>query len=89
VTLKVEGHRVRITHFIYLIGIFVVVLSERHTKSSSHLGLTNRSVVLHDKKGSEANSGRLENGLQTDLASGTLSGGEEIKWDRGNKGWGE
>ena len=31
------------------------------------------------KKGSEANSGRSENGLQTNLASGTLSGGEEIK----------
>jgi hypothetical protein len=38
-----------------------------------------RSVVLHDKKGSETNLGRLENGLQTDPASGTLSGGEEIK----------
>lgn len=78
-TLKVEGHRVRITHFIYLIGIFVVVLSERHTKTSSHLGLTNTVRCFTRQKGSAANSGRLENGLQTDLASGTLSGGEEIK----------
>jgi len=37
------------------------------------------SVVLNYKKGSEANSGSLENGVQTDPASGTLSGGEEIK----------
>ena len=78
-TLKVEGHLVRITHFIYLIGIFVVVLSERHTKPARTWALPIRPVVLHDKKGSEANSGRSENGLQTDLASGTLSGGEEIK----------
>lgn len=82
-TLKVEGHRVRITHFIYLIGIFVVVLCERHTQKASPArtwaSSPIRSVVLHDKKGSEANSGRSENGLQTNLASGTLSGGEEIK----------
>lgn len=79
-TLKVEGHRVRITHFIYLIGIFVVLLSEGHRKSRSHLGPTNTSrCFTRIKKGSEANSVRLENGLQTDLASGTLSGGEEIK----------
>jgi len=49
-------------------------------KASSHLGLTNMvRCFTRQKKESEANSGRLENGLQTDLASGTLSGGEEIK----------
>jgi hypothetical protein len=36
-------------------------------------------VVLNYKKGSEANLGSLENGVQTDPASGTLSGSEEIK----------
>jgi len=80
VTLKVEGHRVRITHFIYLIGIFVVVLSERNTKSQLAPGPYQHGPLFYTtKKESEANSGRLENGLQTDLASGTLSGGEEIK----------
>jgi len=90
VTLKVEGNRVRITHLICLIGIFVVVLCERNTKSQPAPGPCQHGPLFYTiKKGSGANSGRLENGLQTDLASGTLSGGEEIKWDRGNKRWGE
>lgn len=51
-TLKEEGHRVRITHFIYLIGIFVVVLREpaSHKKPAPTWAVPIRSVVLHDKK---------------------------------------
>jgi hypothetical protein len=76
----VEGHSVRITHFIYLIGIFVVLVSEGHRKSWVAPGSCQHVPLFYTiKKGSEANSGRLEKRLQMELTSGTLSGGEEIK----------